>query len=107
MEGGGAAGLNVADLVEPRSPRFAREALRRAITGSLRGTSIRVLSPEDFILFKILSTRDRDLEDAATIFRALGPELDRSLIVAEANMLAAEIPDHDVAARFARLPTGG
>ncbi|MBI2206830.1 MAG: hypothetical protein HYU41_23610 [Candidatus Rokubacteria bacterium] len=107
VEGGGAAGLHVADLVEPRSPRFAREALRRAVTGSLRGMSIRVLSPEDFILFKVLSTRERDLEDAATIFRALGPQLDRSLIVAEANLLAAEIPDHDVVARLARLPTDG
>lgn len=103
LEGGGSAGLNVADLVEPRSARFAREALRRAITGSLRGTAIRVLSPEDFILFKILSTRDRDLEDAATIFRAMGPQLDRSLIAAEADMLAVEIPDHDVAARLARV----
>lgn len=107
VEGGGAAGLNVADLVEPRSPRFARAALERAVTGSLRGTSIRVLSPEDFILFKVLSTRDRDLEDAATIFRALGLQLDRPLIVGEAAMLAAEIPDHDVAARLARLLTSG
>jgi hypothetical protein len=107
VEGGGAAGLNVADLVEPRSPRFARAALKRAVTGSLRGTSIRVLSPEDFILFKVLSTRDRDLEDAATILRALGLQLERPLIVAEAAMLAAEIPDHDVAARLARLLTSG
>jgi hypothetical protein len=30
VEGGGAAGLNVADLVEPRSPRFARAAVLRA-----------------------------------------------------------------------------
>lgn len=29
-------GLNPADLVEPRSPRFARAALERAVTGSLR-----------------------------------------------------------------------
>jgi hypothetical protein len=73
VEGGGAGGLNVAGLVEPRSSRFARWALQRAVTGSLRGTSIRVLSPEDFILFKVLSTRERDLEDAATVLRSLGP----------------------------------
>jgi hypothetical protein len=62
-EGGGRTGLNVLDLVEPRSARFARAALERAVTGSLRATAIRVLSPEDFVLFKLLSTRDRDLED--------------------------------------------
>ena len=105
VEGGGAAGLNVADLVEPRSPRFARAALQRALTGSLRGSSIRVLTPEDFILFKVLSTRDRDLEDAAAICRALADQLDRSLIAVEGAALAAEIPDHDVAGRLSRAGT--
>ena len=104
VEGGGAAGLNVVDLVEPRSPRFARAAQGRAITGALRQVSIRVLAPEDFVLFKILSTRDRDLEDAATVLRTLGVQLDRSLIEAEVHTLAIEIPDHDVAGRLARLP---
>ena len=102
-EGGGRTGLNVLDLVEPRSARFARAALDRAVTGSLRGTAIRVLSPEDFVLFKLLSTRDRDLEDAVTVLRAPDLPLDQSFVDAEAVMLAAEIPDHDVTGRLARL----
>ncbi len=102
-EGGGRTGLNVLDLVEPRSARFARAALERAVTGSLRGTAIRVLSPEDFVLFKLLSTRDRDLEDAVTVLRALDLPLDRAFIDAEAVRVAAEIPDHDVTGRLARL----
>lgn len=102
-EGGGRAGLNVLDLVEPRSPRFAAEALARAVTGALRGVTIRVLSPEDFVLFKLLSTRDRDMEDAATVLRAPDLPLDHAFIDAEARRLAAEIPDHDVAGRLARL----
>ena len=102
-EGGGRTGLNVLDLVEPRSARFAGAALERAVTGSLRGTAIRVLSPEDFVLFKLLSTRDRDLEDAVTVLRTPDLPLDRSFIDAEAVRLAAEIPDHDVAGRLARL----
>jgi hypothetical protein len=102
-EGGGQAGLNVVDLVEPRSPRFAAAALERAVTGSLRGGSIRVLCPEDFILFKLLSTRDRDVEDAASVLRAAGVPVDRVLIEAEAARLASEIPDHDVRGRLARL----
>jgi hypothetical protein len=81
-EGGGRAGLNVLDLVEPRSTRFAEAALERAVTGSLRDTAIRVLSPEDFVLFKLLSTRDRDLEDAVTVLRAPDLPLDRSFIEA-------------------------
>jgi hypothetical protein len=106
-EGGGRAGLNVVDLVEPRSARFAAGALARAITGALRGVPIRVLSPEDFVLFKLLSTRDRDLEDAGTVLRASDLPLDRSFIDAEAARLAAEIPDHDVIGRLARLDAPG
>jgi hypothetical protein len=102
-EGGGRAGLNVLDLIEPRSARLASDALERAVTGSLRGTAIRVLSPEDFLLFKLLSTRDRDLEDAATVLAASDLRLDRVFIDAEVSRLAAEIPDHDIAGRWARL----
>jgi hypothetical protein len=102
-EGGGRTGLNVLDLVEPRSARFAEAALERAVTGSLRGAAIRVLSPEDFVLFKLLFTRDRDLEDAVTVLRSHDLPLDRSFIDAEALKLAAEIPDHDVTRRLARL----
>jgi hypothetical protein len=103
VEGGGAVGLNTVDLVEPRSSRFARAALDRAVEGVLRGEPIRVLSPEDFVLFKVLSTRERDLEDAATVVRALGPDLDRAFIEQEARALAVEILDHDVTRRLARV----
>ncbi len=101
-EGGGRSGLNVVDFVEPRSPRFAAQALGRAVTGSLRGVAIRVLSPEDFVLFKVLSTRERDLEDAATVLGASDLPLDRALIDAEILRLSAEIPDHDAMGRLAR-----
>ncbi len=102
-EGGGRAGLNTLDLVEPRSPRFAALALQRAVDGALRGAAIRVLSPEDFVLFKLLSTPDRDVEDAATVWRAPDLPLDQALIDAEAQRLAEEIPDHDIAERLARV----
>jgi hypothetical protein len=102
-EGGGGAGLNTLDLLEPRSPRFAAQALERAVSGVLRGVAIRVLTPEDFVLFKLLSTRDRDVEDAATVWRAADLSLDRTLVEAEARRLADEIRDHDIADRLARI----
>ena len=107
LPGGGTTGLNLVGLVEPRSPRLARAALDRAITGTLRGETIRVLSPEDFVLFKVLSTRDRDLEDAATVLRGLGSNIDHALIEREAAALATEIPDHDVSGRLARVHLPG
>ncbi len=69
----------------------------------LRGQAIRVLSPEDFVLFKLLSTRERDVEDARTVIRAADLPLDQAFIDTEAERLAAEIPDHDVAARLRRV----
>jgi hypothetical protein len=98
-----ATGLNTVDLVEPRSPRYAAEALARAVAGTLRGEAIRIVTPEDFVLFKVLSTRERDLEDAATVVRALGGRLDVSWVEKEARVLAAEITDHDVTGRLARV----
>jgi hypothetical protein len=62
-----------------------------------------VVAPEDFILLKVLSTRDKDLEDARSIQAALGARLDADLMRDEASRLAAEIVDHDVAGRFARV----
>lgn len=37
-------------------------------------------SPEDFVLFKLLSTRERDLADARSVIRSLASDLDRVLV---------------------------
>jgi hypothetical protein len=103
LPGDEATGLNTVDLVEPRSPRFARDAVERSIEGTLRGQSLHVLTPEDFILFKALSTRERDLEDAATVMRSLTERLDSELIDVEASRLAKEIADHDVIDHLRRI----
>jgi hypothetical protein len=95
-------GLNTVDLVEPRSPRYARLVLARALEGELRAQRIRVVAPEDFVLMKALSTRDRDLEDAASVVESMRGEMDLDAMQAEAGLLSAEIPDHDVVGRLRR-----
>lgn len=97
-----ATGLNTVDLVTPRSARYARTALARAVRGALRGRPIAVLSPEDFVIFKLLTTRERDLEDAATVLRARPDQLDGELVRTEIAQLVPEMPEHDLEARFAR-----
>lgn len=92
--------LNMVDLVTPRSKRDAAELMTRSISGTLDGQRLRVVSPEDFILLKVLSTRERDLEDARTVVAALRDRLDLALMELEAASLAIEIPDHDVAGRY-------
>jgi predicted nucleotidyltransferase len=77
--------------------------LKRALRGSLDGEELAVVAPEDFVLMKVLSTRDKDLEDARSVLTALGQRLDHSQIRLDVDALAREIPDHDVLSRFARL----
>ncbi|HVS31033.1 MAG TPA: hypothetical protein VMS98_06230 [Thermoanaerobaculia bacterium] len=99
-------GLNTVDLVEPESPRYAAVAVARALRAPLRGSEISLLTPEDVVIFKVLSTRDKDLEDAAAIIQELGPQLDLATVRAELEELAAEIRDHDIDARWRRCLPG-
>ena len=46
------------------SNRYATLAVQRAVVSTLRDRPLRILTLEDFVLFKVLSTRDRDTEDA-------------------------------------------
>jgi nucleotidyltransferase DUF2204 len=101
--GGDGGSLNTVDLIEPRSERYSREVLRRAVTGELRARKIRIVSPEDFVVLKILATRERDLEDAASVISSLSGGLDLKLIEDEVSLLAIEIPDHDIANRWKRI----
>jgi hypothetical protein len=99
----GGSQVNTVDLVAPRSPRFAGNVFRRAVTGSLRGHEIRATSPEDFVILKVLATRERDLEDARSVILTQRTRLDEALIQREIQQLIEEIPDHDIRGRFARL----
>lgn len=95
--------LDTVDLVRPRSPRYAAAVMQRSLVGSLRGEPLRVVSAEDYVVFEILATRDRDLEDAQSVLDHQRGRLDEALIRSEVAALAIEIADHDVSGRFAKL----
>jgi hypothetical protein len=100
---GAFTGLNTIALVRPRSSRYAAAAVARAVKAPLRGRDVAVLTPEDFILFKALSTRDRDLDDAASALRRSGDMVDVAAVEKEARTLAAEITGSGVLARLASI----
>lgn len=106
--GGAAGSLNTVDLVEPRSRKYAARLQERALKATVRNELLRVVSPEDFVILKLLATRERDLEDARTIMRALAGRLDVSMIERELAELLTEIADYDFTGRWQRLqePTG-
>jgi hypothetical protein len=100
------SGLNVLDLVRPRSARYATALLARAVHAPLRGRPIRVASPEDFVLLKLLASRERDLEDTRSVLTRLGDALDRELVARELGLLAREIADWDVRGRWDQVARG-
>lgn len=93
-------GLNTVDLVEARSQRYAALVLSRAFEGDVLGERIRIVTPEDFVLLKVLSTREKDLDDARSVVAALTGRIDVALLRAEAVLLTADIPDHPIVDRL-------
>lgn len=93
-------GLNVLDLVRARSPRYRSAALARSVSAPLRDRTIQALAADDFVIFKALATRERDADDAASVLRRSGDLIDIELIEKEVGLLAAEIPDWNVRARW-------
>ena len=96
-------GMNNLDLLAPMSARFARRAQTRSVRSQLRGRRISVLTPEDYLLFKVLSSRARDLSDGASVLNHLGAEMDRSYIETEVALLSSEILAHPVKQRWAEM----
>jgi hypothetical protein len=92
--------FNSVDLVFPRDKAYAIRALSRQMIGNLRDVKINIISPEDFVIFKVLSTRDIDLEDARRVLSSLGGSLDRELIESEIESLSQTTPDHPVLKRW-------
>lgn len=102
----GSGTTNTVDLVEARVESFAKRIIQRAISGDLRGQTIQVVSPEDFVILKVLATRARDVEDASSVIRSMGSRLEVNMIENELKLLAAEITDHDIDDRWHRVRLG-
>lgn len=107
LGGKDAEGLNVLDLVRPRSARFAAAVLARAIQAPLHHRLLHVASPEDFLVLKLLASRERDLEDARSVLARLGADLDLATVEREVELLADEIPDWDTRTRWRRTRIPG
>jgi predicted nucleotidyltransferase len=58
------------------STEFERAAVERAATFRIGDTDVRVLLPEDLIVFKLVAGRDHDYESVGAIIDAQGADLD-------------------------------
>lgn len=78
------------DLILGQLP-YEEQAIRRAPLVDMGGIRVRVCSPEDLIVHKVLSDRPKDLEDVRGIVRAQREKLDRAYLDPIVRGLAADL----------------
>ena len=81
-----AGGVQI-DLIFALLP-FEEEAVRRAVEVAIAGVPVRVCTPEDLVLHKIVSKRDRDRQDVEEILRRRRASFDRSYLDPRVHELA-------------------
>ncbi len=59
---------------------YEKVAIERAVVHQIHGVGVKVCSPEDLIIHKIISERPQDLNDVRGIIRQLGDRLDRDYL---------------------------
>jgi predicted nucleotidyltransferase len=67
------------------------------------GIKIRVCSPEDLIIYKLISTRSRDYEDAKSVIRRQGDLLDDSYVVDWLQQFEQALDDSTLVATYQSL----
>lgn len=79
-----------ADVIFAELP-YQEDAIRRARPVMLGETTVQVCSPEDLIIHKIISERQKDLDDVKGIIRMQGGRLDRNYLDPVIFGLAADL----------------
>lgn len=69
-----ATGIRV-DLIFSTTP-YEAQAIQRATRVTIAGEQVPFVTAEDLIIHKLFAGRPRDLDDAASVVRRKGPELD-------------------------------
>ena len=85
---------------------FEDEAIQRARPIRISGFDVRVCTPEDLILMKIVSERDRDIEDAAGIAIRRMKGLDVQYLEPRIKELAALLERPEIQERWERWKRG-
>jgi predicted nucleotidyltransferase len=89
-----AEGVRV-DLLWARLP-YEHKALARATLEDVAGRRVRVCTPEDLILHKIVSERSKDQEDVRAIVRQQAHRLDRGYLSGAVRELARALDRPDL-----------
>lgn len=90
------------DLIFGELP-FERQAIARAKAVDFAGHPVRICTPEDLIVHKVLAERPKDEEDLKGLARRLGGKLDRAYLDPLVRSLAAQLDRPDLWDRFEAL----
>lgn len=85
---------------------FEHEAIRRSRSVSVGGLEARVITAEDLVIQKSVSTRARDHDDVVGVLRRRGGELDLARLDATIEGLASDMADPEIADRWQRAKQG-
>ena len=91
------------DLLLSDTP-FDAETIRRARPVELEpGSVAHVCSPEDLIIYKLISTRLRDYEDAASVVRRQGDALDDAYVLGWLRQFEQALDDSTLVEEYQRI----
>ena len=83
---------------------FDVEAIRRAKMVALQAGLVAVVcSPEDLIIYKLISTRQRDLDDAQSVVHRQGDALDDEYVLTWLHRFEQALDDSTLVATYRRL----
>lgn len=83
------------------------QAIRRSRVAEVEpGAAISVCSPEDLVIYKLVSIRLRDHEDAASVIRRQGGGLDDDYVLNWLRQFEQALDDSTLVAEYTRLRAG-
>lgn len=95
------SGIKV-DLIFGELP-FEKQAIERARSVEFGGHRVRVCTPEDLVVHKILAERPKDEEDLKGLAQRTGGKLDRAYLDPLVRSLAQQLDRPDLWDRFERI----
>ena len=86
---------------------FDKKAIKRGrYVETQPGIIIRMCTPEDLIIYKLISARPRDFEDAKSVVRRQGSELDEKYILSWLRQFEQALDDSTLVRTFRTLKEG-
>jgi hypothetical protein len=94
------------DLLLADTPYDVQAIQRRQSIEVEPGATISVCSPEDLVIYKLVSTRLRDHEDAASVVRRQGDKMDDRYVLHWLRQFEQALDDSTLAAEYTKLRAG-